>query len=58
MRFLEVRKVYIVSACYGSDYKGLVRCELPITLSEEDYQATFRKEKETILFPYNAIESN
>ena len=57
IKFIEERKKYIVSACYWSNYKGLVCCEVPITLSEE-YQVTFGEEKEIILFSNGSLISN
>lgn len=48
---------YIVSACYWSEFGGLIRCELPIELTGQWVESSFDrlkfgKEKETVLFPY------
>lgn len=47
---------YVVSACYWTEFGGLIRCELPIELIGHDngryFTSKFGKEKETVLFPY------
>ena len=48
---------YVVSACYWTEFGGLIRCELPIELTDHWGNGLFNtlkfgKEKETVLFPY------